>query len=56
MEEEKEVVEKRNDIKNKVQSLIGAIPYMDKSLSELRKERLRKYEIHCRYGETGRNI
>ena len=28
-----------------VQSLIGAIPYTDLSLSELREERLGKYEI-----------
>ena len=30
---------------NIVQSLIGAIPYTDLSLSELREERLGKYEI-----------
>lgn len=44
--EEKEVAETRKDIKNKIQSLIGAIPYTDKSLAELREERLIKYEIN----------
>jgi hypothetical protein len=28
-----------------IQTLTGAVPYTDKSLSELREERLRKYEI-----------
>ena len=31
-------------IENIVQSLIGAIPYTDLSLSELREERLNRYE------------
>jgi hypothetical protein len=28
-----------------IQTLIGAVPYTEMSLSELRKERLKKYEI-----------
>lgn len=32
------------DVKAVVQSLIGAIPYTDLSLSELREERLSRYE------------
>ena len=43
--EEKESVEKKENVKDIVQSLVGAIPYIDKTLSELRDERLRKYEI-----------
>lgn len=43
--EEKECVEKKENVKDIVQSLVGAIPYTDKTLSELRDERLRKYEI-----------
>lgn len=42
--EEKETVEKEN-INDIVQSLVGAVPYTDMSLSELREERLKKYEI-----------
>ena len=43
--EEKEIVEKEVDVQSIVQSLVGAIPYIDMSLSELREERLKKYEI-----------
>ena len=43
--EEKESVEKKENVKDIVQSLVGAIPYTNKTLSELRDERLRKYEI-----------
>ena len=43
--EEKEIVEKEVDVQSTVQSLVGAIPYTDMSLSELREERLKKYEI-----------
>lgn len=42
--EERETVKEDADIKGVVQSLIGAIPYTDMQLSELREERLRKYE------------
>ena len=34
--EEKESVEKKENVKDIVQSLVGAIPYTDKTLSELR--------------------
>lgn len=43
--EEEETREKEVDVQNVVQSLVGAIPYTDMSLSELREERLKKYEI-----------
>ena len=43
--EEKEIVEKEVEVQGKVQSLVGGIPYTDMSLSELREERLKKYEI-----------
>jgi len=33
------------DVQSIVQSLIGAIPHTDLSLSELREERLGKYEV-----------
>ena len=39
-----EQVQKETDAESIVQSLIGAVPYTDLSLSELRAERLRKYE------------
>ena len=32
------------DMENALQSLLGAVPYTDMSLSELREERLKKYE------------
>lgn len=32
------------DMENALQSLSGAVPYTDMSLSELREERLKKYE------------
>lgn len=32
------------DIEKAIEALIGAIPYTDMSLSELREERLQKYE------------
>lgn len=35
---------KETDVKAVVESLIGAIPYTDLSLAELREERLSKYE------------
>lgn len=42
---EKETIEKKENVKEIVQSLVGAIPYTDKTLSELRDERLKKYEV-----------
>ena len=32
------------DMENVLQSLLGVVPYTDMSLSELREERLKKYE------------
>ena len=43
-EEQWEVSKKAIDIDRAVQSLVGAIPYMDMSLEELREERLKRYE------------
>lgn len=43
--EEKESVKEEVDVQATVQSLVGAIPYTDMSLVEIREERLRKYEI-----------
>ena len=39
-------IRKKNalDMENALQSLLGAVPYTDMSLSELREERLKKYE------------
>lgn len=39
-----ETSKKATDIDAVLQSLLGAVPYTDISLSELREERLRKYE------------
>lgn len=38
-------VKRKADVSRIVQSLLGAIPYTDMTLSELREERLRKYDI-----------
>lgn len=46
----KRVCRKKENVKDIVQSLVGAIPYIDKTLSELRGERLRKDEIYKRVG------
>lgn len=43
-EEQKMVSKKTADIDKALQSLVGAIPYTDMSLEELREERLKKYE------------
>lgn len=43
-EETEETQKKTADIDQAVQSLLGAVPYTDMSLSELREERLQKYE------------
>lgn len=43
-EEMKETSKKAADIEQAIQSLLGAVPYTDMSLEELREERLRKYE------------
>ena len=42
--EERVTQQEKSDVKGIVQSLIGAIPCTDLSLSELREERLEKYE------------
>ena len=43
-EEPEKSSKKAADIDRALQSLIGAIPYTDMSLEELREERLKKYE------------
>lgn len=43
-EEESETSKNASDIERAIQSLIGAVPYTDMSLSEIREERLQKYE------------
>lgn len=42
--EESASAESSEDISSIIQSLVGAIPYTDQSLEELREERLEKYE------------
>lgn len=37
-------VPKKSDVMETIQSLVGAIPYTNRSLEELRAERLEKYE------------
>ena len=44
VEEPEESSKKAADIDRALQSLVGAIPYTDMSLEELREERLKKYE------------
>lgn len=43
-EEQVETSKNVSDIESAIQSLVGAVPYTDMSLSELREERLQKYE------------
>ncbi|MBD5496059.1 MAG: hypothetical protein HDR12_17245 [Lachnospiraceae bacterium] len=43
-EEQDKSSKKAVDIEQALQSLVGAIPYTDMSLVELREERLKKYE------------
>ena len=43
-EEQEKLSKKAADIDQALQSLVGAIPYTDMSLEELREERLKKYE------------
>lgn len=43
-EEQEKSSKKSVDIDQTLQSLIGAIPYTDMSLEELREERLKKYK------------
>lgn len=43
-EEQQKTSNRATDIDQAIQSLIGAIPYTDMSLEELREERLKKYE------------
>ena len=42
--DEETVIQQKPDVAGIVQSLVGAIPYTDMTLSELRDERLGKYE------------
>jgi len=42
--EEETTTQQKTDVAGIVQSLVGAIPYTDMTLSELRDERLGKYE------------
>ena len=44
VEESIEKSKKTSDIEKAIQSLVGAVPYTGMSLSELREERLQKYE------------
>ena len=44
IEEQTETPKNAFDIENTIQSLIGSVPYTDMSLSEIREERLQKYE------------
>lgn len=48
VEETEKTQKKTSDIDQAVQSLLGAIPYTDMSLSEFREERLQQYEsVDC---------
>lgn len=42
--EEEAVTQQKTDVPSIIQSLVGAIPHTDMTLSELRDERLEKYE------------
>lgn len=42
--EEEAVTQQKTDVPSIVRSLVGAIPHTDMTLSELRNERLEKYE------------
>lgn len=42
--DEQTTAEEKKDVPSIVQSLVGAIPYTELSLDELREERLGKYE------------
>ena len=42
--DEETAIQQKPDVAGIVQSLVGAIPYTDMTLSELRDERLGKYE------------
>lgn len=42
--EEEAATQQKTDVPSIVQSLVGAIPHTDMTLSELRDERLEKYE------------
>ena len=44
IEEQTETPKNAFDIENTIQSLVGSVPYTDMSLSEIREERLQKYE------------
>lgn len=43
-DEQEKTTKRASDIDQAINSLIGAIPYTDMSLEELREERLMKYE------------
>lgn len=43
-EEQEKASKKVADIEQALQALVGAIPYTDMSLEEVREERLKKYE------------
>ena len=47
--DEESAIQQKPDVAGIVQSLVGAIPHTDMTLSELRDERLGKYEAarHC---------
>lgn len=44
VEEQQKTPKMTSDIDQAIQSLLGAVPYTDMSLEELRGERLEKYE------------
>ena len=44
IEEQTETPKNAFDIEKTIQSLVGSVPYTDMSLSEIREERLQKYE------------
>lgn len=48
-EEQPQMSKRTSDIDQAIQSLLGAVPYTDMSLEELREERLEKYENIDRY-------
>jgi hypothetical protein len=45
MDEETREKSDESEVDRAIQALIGAVPYTEMSLSEIREERLRKYEI-----------
>lgn len=45
VKEQQEVSQSATDIERTIRALSGSIPYTDMPLEELRKERLKKYEV-----------